>query len=121
MEVLSSPLATVLAGSVYILVVSVHQPAAMFLMDPRGLWLQVLCVWLSGLVGMVLAISLIPELGAAALYSGTIRRNGCTPGYSVYLYFGSANFKHGEGGGGRRDRVNSCPKIVKSHIHEGEK
>lgn len=64
------PLATVLAGSVYILVVSVHQPAAMFLMDPRGLWLQVLCVWLSGLVGMVLAISLIPELGAAALYLG---------------------------------------------------
>ncbi|MER5838449.1 hypothetical protein ABT116_49265, partial [Streptomyces sp. NPDC002130] len=39
---LAVPLATVLAGSVYILVVSVHQPAAMFLMDPRGLWLQVL-------------------------------------------------------------------------------
>jgi O-antigen/teichoic acid export membrane protein len=58
-----------LGAAAYVIVVATHQPSAMLLNSPRGLWLQATLVTAASIVSVVLMILLVPEFGAAVPYA----------------------------------------------------
>ena len=58
-----------LGAAAYVVIVAIHQPSAMLLNSPRGLWLQAVLVSFASFIAVVAMIFTVPRFGAAAPYA----------------------------------------------------
>ena len=63
--VVDPAVAVTLGAAAYVVVQAIHQPSAMLLNTPRGLWLQAALVATASIVAVVLMVLLVPEFGPA--------------------------------------------------------